>query len=120
MARGDRTMFVSVLFVAALVAGYFLREGFSTEYFMQKDAGMPLDAPAMGPYDTSMGGWMSSEHMPVGGLPQNQAQEQNKLMFLVGNKVDPGCCPAAFTTDSGCVCLSGADSDFMAHRGGNK
>jgi len=114
-----KTTLVVGLFIAAIVAGFMMRGGY-TEGFMQKDAGMPLSGPAMGPYDTSMGGWMSSEHMPVGNLPQNQALEQNKLMFLVGNKTDSSCCPAAFTTDSGCVCLSGADSDLMAHRGGNK
>ena len=114
----SKTQMVLGALVFAVVLGVFTRMG--TEHFMQKDAGMPMDAPAMGPYDTTMGGWMSSEHMPVGGLPQNQALEQNKLMFLVGNKVDPGCCPAAFTTDSGCVCLTGADTDLMAHRGGNK
>jgi hypothetical protein len=86
---------------------------------MQKDAGMPLDGPAMGPYDTSPGGWMSSEHMPVGHTPQNKPID-GKLMFLVGNTVDPKCCPAAFTTDSGCVCLSKSDENLMATRGGNK
>lgn len=114
----DKTGIVLALFGAALLVGFMSHGGL--EHFMQKDAGMPLDGPAMGPYDTTMGGFMSSEHMPVGGLPQNQALEQNKLMFLVGNKVDSGCCPAAFTTDSGCVCLTGADTDLMARRGGNK
>ena len=109
---------VIIFFVLTIAVGLFMH--FGKEGFMQKDAGMPLDGPAMGPYDTSMGGWMSSEHMPVGGLPQNQALEQNKLMFLVGNKTDPSCCPSAFTTDSGCVCLSGGESDLMNHRGGNK
>jgi hypothetical protein len=104
-------------FVAALIVGFLASR---SEGFMQKDAGMPMDGPAMGPYDTSMGGWMSSEHMPVGGLPQNSFKEENKLMFLVGNETKPECCPAAFTTDSGCVCLTQADSDLMAHRGGNK
>jgi hypothetical protein len=117
MMKVDKTTLVLILFGAALVYGFFNR---GLEHFMQKDAGMPMEGPAMGPYDSTMGGWMSSEHMPVGSLPQNKALEQNKLMFLVGNKTDPSCCPAAFTSDSGCVCLSGADSDLMAHRGGNK
>jgi len=50
----------------------------------------------------------------------NEAMDSNKLMFLVGNKTDPSCCPSAFTTDSGCVCLSGKDKDVMLRRGGNK
>jgi len=116
MAVSKTTLAVGFL-VAALVIGMLSTQ---RDHFMQKDAGMPLDGPAMGPYDTSMGGWMSTEHMPVGGLPQNSFQEGNKLMFLVGNETKPECCPAAFTTDSGCVCLSQADSDLMARRGGNK
>ena len=116
MAVSKTTLALGFL-VAAVVIGMLAT---SREPFMQKDAGMPLDGPAMGPYDTSMGGWMSIEHMPVGGLPQNSFQEGNKLMFLVGNETKPECCPAAFTTDSGCVCLSQADSDLMARRGGNK
>lgn len=112
-----KTTLVVAFFVGALVLGFF---GTRSEGFMQKDAGMPLDGPGMGPYDTAMGGFMSSEHMPVGGMPQNSFQEGNKLMYLVGNTVDSSCCPAAFTTDSGCVCLSSSDKELMAHRGGNK
>jgi hypothetical protein len=115
MKVSKTTMVVAFLLGALLLGFLGTREG-----FMQKDAGMPMDGPAMGPYDSTMGGWMSSEHMPVGGLPQNSFKEDNKLMFLVGNETKPECCPAAFTTDSGCVCLTSADSDFMAHRGGNK
>jgi hypothetical protein len=108
-----------IIFVLALVVG-FMRYRRGLEGFMQKDAGMPLDGPAMGPYDTSMGGWMATEQMPVGNTPQNKSLEQNKLMFLVGNEVRKDCCPSAFTTDSGCVCLSQSDRDLMASRGGNK
>jgi hypothetical protein len=108
-------MFVVVVGLAFVYGLFMMREG-----FIQKDAGMPLTGPAMGPYDTSMGGWMSSEHMPVGNTPQNKALEGNKLMYLVGNTVDPKCCPSAFTTDSGCVCLSSSDESLMATRGGNK
>jgi hypothetical protein len=114
----DKTSIVLVLFVGALIVGFLSRGG--AEHFMQKEAGMPLNGPAMGPYDTSMGGWMTSEHMPVGSLPQSAAHEQNNLMFLVGNRTDPSCCPSAFTTDSGCVCLSESDSSLLSHRGGNK
>jgi hypothetical protein len=119
MARDmSKTALALGFFVLAIVIGVMSTR--SVEGFMQKDAGMPMDGPAMGPYDTSMGGWMSSEQMPVGGLPQNSFKEGNKLMFLVGNDVKPECCPAAFTTDSGCVCLTQSDSDLMARRGGNK
>jgi hypothetical protein len=114
-----KTVLALGFFAAALLIGFLgYRQGF--EGFMQKDAGMPLDGPAMGPYDTSMGGWMSSEVMPVGNTPQNRSLEQNNMMFLVGNQVSPKCCPSAFTTDSGCVCLTSSDKDLMGRRGGNK
>lgn len=115
MAQGSKSTLFAVIFGLALLVGVFgLREG-----FIQKDAGMPLDGPAMGPYDTGPGGWMSSEQMPVGHTPQNKPVD-GKLMYLVGNTVDPKCCPSAFTTDSGCVCLSKSDEQLMATRGGNK
>ena len=114
----SKSNFTLMLFGAVILMSFLGAS--QMEHFMQKDAGMPLDGPAMGPYDTAMGGWMSSEHMPVGGLPQNSFKEENNPMFLVGNKISPSCCPAAFTSDSGCVCLSESDKDFMASRGGNK
>jgi len=118
----NRTMLVFALFTAAVVAGLLMRANPPREYFMQKDAGMPLDSPGMGPYDQGSlaGGWAQTEPMPVGTQPVGQAMDENKLMFLVGNKTDHSCCPAAFTTDSGCVCLSGKDTDLMNRRGGNK
>jgi hypothetical protein len=119
MATTTKTALAFGFFVLALVMG-FISTRKPIETFMQKDAGMPLNGPAMGPYDTSMGGWMSSEHMPVGGLPQNSFKDDNNLMFLVGNTSKPECCPSGFTTDSGCICLTESDSDLMAHRGGNK
>lgn len=112
-------MLVFAFFAAAVAAGLLIRAN-PREHFMQKDAGMPLDSPGMGPYDQSSGGWMQTEPMPVGTHPVGQAMEQNKLMFMVDNKSDPSCCPSAFSTDSGCVCLAGKELDLMARRGGNK
>lgn len=105
------------IFVVVLVLAFFNTRVF--ERFAQKEAGMPLDAPGIGPYDNSTAGWMPSERMPVGSYPQNTALD-GSIMFLVGNEVDPTCCPAAFTSDNGCVCLSEADKDFMGTRGRNK
>ena len=51
--------------------------------------------------------------------PAGEVGPDNMIMFK-NNQCKPECCPAAFTTDSGCVCLTQADSDLMAHRGGNK
>ena len=129
----NKTSLVIAFLVAAILAGVFVKFGgvhapaaSSTENFMQKSVGAPLSGPGIGPYDSvsldgGISGWAASEPhsaAPVGGLP-SQAQD-GKLMFLVGNKVDPECCPAAVTTDTGCVCLSEQDKNFMGSRAGNR
>jgi hypothetical protein len=115
------------LFLAALVSGFLMKYNLTSlrEGFMQKEVGMPLNGPSMGPYDGSssgsLSGWSSSEPMPVGSLPQNVALEQNKLMFLANNKSSSSCCPGSgLSNDTGCLCLSESDKSLMNSRGGNK
>jgi hypothetical protein len=127
----DKTSLVIAFLVAAVLTGLFVQysgSGGPKETFMQKSVGAPLSGAAMGPYDSvsmdgGISGWASTEPhsaAPIGtaGLP-SQA-DSNSLMFLVGNKVDPSCCPAAFNTDSGCVCLTEGDRGLMASRAGNR
>lgn len=125
----SKTSLVFAFFVAALLAGLFARSNMtpipSREGFAQKETGMPLNTSGMGPYDgVSIGGgvsgWSANEGVSVeGGLP-SQAKEGNQLMLMVGNKVDNSCCPSAFNTDTGCVCLTQGDKNLFAHRGGNR
>lgn len=130
----SKTNLVIAFLVAALLAGVFVRFNLlgsvmpSTEHFMQKPVGAPLNAGGIGPYDqVSIGdgisGWAANEPVPslkgASPLPSGAAKD-NELMYLVGNKVDADCCPSAFTTDTGCVCLSEQQQDFMASRGGNR
>jgi hypothetical protein len=129
----DKTSLVLAFFVAALLAGLFMHFGKQSgpsparENFMQQQVGAPVSGPGMGPYDAvSMGpisGWASTEPhsaapIVAGGLPS--LADDNKLMLLVGNKTDPSCCPSAFNTDTGCVCLTDSDRSLMASRGGNR
>jgi hypothetical protein len=131
----NKTSLVIAFLVAAILAGMFVQFGAagspapsSKEHFMQKSVGAPLSGPGIGPYDSvsldgGISGWAASEPhsaAPVGGGLPSQADDSNKLMFLVGNKVNPECCPAAFTTDTGCVCLSEQDKNFMGSRAGNR
>lgn len=129
----NKTNLVLAFFVAALLAGLFIQFGgvsvpiaSSKETFMQQQVGMPLSGPGMGPYDSvsidgGISGWSATEASPiVGGAPAGTSSDENKLMYLVGNKVDSGCCPSAFTTDTGCVCLTESDRSFMGGRGGNR
>uniref|UniRef100_A0A6C0EQT4 Uncharacterized protein n=1 Tax=viral metagenome TaxID=1070528 RepID=A0A6C0EQT4_9ZZZZ len=130
----DKTTLVIAFFSAAILAGLFVQYGASAspapaskEHFMQKSIGAPTSGPGMGPYDSvsldgGISGWGATEPhsaAPIEGLLPSHAND-NKLMFLVGNKVDPSCCPAAFNTDTGCVCLTEENRDFMGSRAGNR
>lgn len=126
-----KTSLVYAFFIAAVLAGVFVRFNMSAvpvplrENFMQKEVGMPMNAGGMGPYDqVSIGGgvsgWSANEAVPVDSSLPSKPLEENSLMLLVGNKVDPSCCPSAFNTDTGCVCLTNGDKDLFAHRGGNR
>jgi hypothetical protein len=129
----NKTNLVIAFLVAAILAGLFANMGWSMpspaskETFMQKSVGAPTSGEGMGPYDgvsvDGVSGWQSTEPhsaAPVGasGLPSQS--DSNNLMFLVGNKVDSECCPAAFNTDSGCVCLTDDNKQLMASRAGNR
>lgn len=126
----EKTSLVLAFLIAAVLTGILLRMNIlksapapvvMKENFMQQPIGMPLNQGGMGPYDQVGGsGWAASEPAPMSGLLPGQASEGNQLMLLVGNKVDPECCPAAFNTDTGCVCLTQHDKDLFASRGGNR
>jgi len=128
----NKTALVLAFFIAAVLAGLFVRFGHkvvptSKESFMQQPVGQPLNAAGMGPYDqvnigNGVSGWAANEAAPIGGdsnLP-SQADDPNKLMFLVGNSVNTECCPSTFNTDTGCVCLTEQNKAQMASRGGNR
>jgi hypothetical protein len=128
----DKTSIVFAFLIAAVLTGLFLQYSSrgvmpsSAEHFMQKSVGAPASGSGIGPYDGvstgSISGWASTEPhsaAPVSGALPSQA-EDGKLMFLVGNKVDESCCPAAFNTDTGCVCLTEQNRNFMASRAGNR
>lgn len=122
----DKTSLVIAFFVAAVLAGVFVKyvmptiKPASKENFMQKEVGMPLNAGGMGPYDGAGLGSLSSEALPVGASPANSHDDPNKLMLLYDNEVSASCCPSAFVKDNGCVCLSDSEKKFMASRGGNR
>jgi len=126
----DKTTLIVAVFVAAILAGLFVQYGMGSpkpatkEDFMQQEAGMPLNAGGIGPYDgVSLGkssGWAATEALPVGTSPASTHIDSNKLMLLADNKVSSDCCPSAFNTDVGCVCLTETDKKLMASRGGNR
>jgi hypothetical protein len=127
----NKTALVFAFFLAAVLAGLFVRFNWQgvmpsgKETFMQQPAGMPLNAGGIGPYDQvniggGISGWASTEPSSGAAPLPSQSLDTNKLMFLVDNKVDNDCCPSAFNTDTGCVCLSDQQKSLMSSRGGNR
>lgn len=125
----DKTSFVLTFLLAALLVGLIVQfipktpAPSTKETFMQQEIGKPLNSSGMGPYDqsaSSASGWSSNEPMPVSQSPANNHDDPNKLMLMFGNTVSKDCCPSAFNTDTGCVCLTQQDRKLFASRGGNK
>lgn len=122
-----KTLFVVALFVAVVVAGLIMKYSASAsvpaerETFMQKEIGAPSGGSRMGPYDgmsvQGASGWMPNEKVPEGSAPVGSSET---LGFLLNPKTSTSCCPSAFNTDMGCVCLSDSDKQLMASRGGNR
>lgn len=120
-----KTLFVLALFLAVLVSGFVMHYSSSApaerETFMQKEIGAPSGGTSMGPYDSlsvpGASGWLPNEKIPSGSSPVGAS---GLLSFLQDPKTDTSCCPSAFNTDTGCVCLSDSDKKQMASRGGNR
>ena len=132
-----KTTVVFALFLAALLAGLFLRyfSGASPvkrgedsddgkERFFQRERGMPLDMqPTTGP--TEVAGYsgvpplLGSEPKPVPERPYDMAND-NELFQFEGNRMSADCCPSPFSGDRGCVCLTDKQLAMFASRGGNR
>lgn len=138
-----KTATVVALFVAALLAGLFLRYLSATahpikrsekeddsdsegerEHFAQREVGMPLD---MQPVAGSVGvaGYngtpplLGSEPKPLSEKPYEMANDTELFQFE-GNKMSADCCPSPFSGDRGCVCLTDKQVAEFASRGGNR
>jgi hypothetical protein len=129
----QKTTIVLILFLAALLAGFFARgmtpspakaseEGEAKETFMQRERGMPLDmqpvagAP-VGAYGPSP--LLGSEPKPVPERPYEMANDQELFQFE-GNRISADCCPSPFSSDTGCVCLTDQQKRDFGNRFGNR
>ena len=130
-----KTTLVLVLFVAALLAGLFVRysqmaspiqrsEEEVKETFMQREVGMPLDMQSV---EGSVGvsGYngtpplLGSEPKPVSDKPYEMANDSELFQFA-DNKMSADCCPSPFSGDRGCICLTDKQAAEFASRGGNR
>ena len=137
----NRTTTVLLFFVAAILAGLFLRtqenmgcgvrnvsvemmENSTKEKFMQREVGMPLDMQSV-EGATGVAGYsgtpplLGSEPKPLSEKPYDMAND-NELYQFEGNTMGPECCPSPFSGDRGCICLTESQKSEFASRGGNK
>lgn len=136
-----KTTVVFTLFLAALLAGVFVRYFSKTspvkttadsdsesedgkERFFQRELGMPLDMQQVaGP--SGVAGYsgtpplLGSEPKPVPERPYDMANDQALFQFE-GNRMSADCCPSPFSGDKGCVCLTDKQIAMFASRGGNR
>ncbi len=131
-----RTVAVIILFIAALLAGVYMKyystpapakasqEGSDEgkEKFSQRQVGMPLDMQASGGVTgyAAASPILGSEPKPTPDVPYDMAGDVTLEGALQTNKVGPECCPSPFSTDLGCVCLTQKDIDLFRSRGGNR
>jgi hypothetical protein len=117
-----------LLCLANLLAMYGFgsrHEGFAS-YFLE-NAG-DLKAGPIGPYDQvrlSSGNGVSKyranrPNEPLeGNYPAFNLGPDNLFMFK-DNAAKPECCGSTFSTDTGCVCTTPAQRNFLNTRGGNR
>jgi hypothetical protein len=117
------TLAVTLFFVAAVLAGLFVRT-MGLEGFAQKEVGMPLEmqrvegAVGVSGFDGTPP-LLGSEPKPISEKPYEMADD-TKLFSLGNNRMSADCCPSPFSGDRGCVCLTDADVSLFASRGGNR
>jgi hypothetical protein len=121
-----RTLAVLAFFVAAVLAGLFVNYSVAAlppatkETFMQRERGMPLDMVASGVQGAEAASpILGSTPRPISEKPYEIANETEMFQFS-GNKMGADCCPSPFSGDLGCICLTDAQKQTFASRGGNR
>jgi hypothetical protein len=75
--------------------------------------------------------WLNAQHAQdkkggynklEGNVAPNPSELINsgKLDILAQNKFDPKCCPATYTSSTGCACISPEQMKYLSTRGGNR
>jgi len=133
-----KTTVVLVLFLAAVLAGVFVRYASTSaikktedsdsegekEGFAQREVGMPLDMQTV-TGSVGVSGYngtpplLGSEPKAVPERPYDMAND-NELFQFESNKMSADCCPSPFSGDRGCVCLTDKQISEFASRGGNR
>jgi len=119
-----------LLLVANIVMVYSMTarvssEGFAS-YFLENAGGAKDTYSPMGPFDNvklSTGNDVStwrytSPNEPLMG-PEVQLGPDNLFIFR-NNQAKPSCCSASYSADTGCVCTTPQQRNFINMRGGNR
>lgn len=131
-----KTAVVIAFFLAALLAGLFVRffmvpapvksedSDDEREHFAQREVGMPLDMQAV-EGAVGVAGYsgtpplLGSEPKPVPERPYDMANDSELFQFA-SNKMGADCCPSPFSGDLGCVCLTDKQIAEFGSRAGNR
>jgi len=92
-----------------------IREGFAAGTQM---VGAALDYSMGGGSSDNSNSWYSSFEGNTQGL--EPPLSEGELDIFADNKSDPSCCPATYTTSTGCVCATPEQMKYLNQRGGNR
>jgi hypothetical protein len=113
-----RTPVVVAFFVAAFLVGLYVVYNQTTESFsVAQSIGMPMDMQATGVYASSP--ILGTEPKPLSDKPYDMTGDDQLFMFD-NNRIYTDCCPSAFVSDLGCICMTDDQVKQFASRGGNK
>lgn len=119
-----------LLLVANIVMVYsmsvrFNSEGF-TSYFLENAGGARNEYKPIGPFDDakiSSGNSVSSWRYTAPDEPLLGPEFKpgpDSLFIFRNNESKPECCPASYSSDTGCVCSTPQQRNYINMRGGNR
>lgn len=119
-----------LLLVANIVMVYSMSvrvgsEGFSN-HFLENAGGAKDSYQAMGPFDNvkvSTGNPVSTWHYTAPDEPLRGPAFQpgpDSLFIFRNNQSKPECCSSSYSSDTGCVCTSPQQRNYINMRGGNR
>lgn len=100
-------------------------EGFSN-YFLENAGGAKNQYQPMGPFDdvtVSTGNDVSTWRYTAPDEPLLGPAFKlgpDSLFIFENNQAKPGCCSASYSSDTGCVCTTPQQRNFINMRGGNR
>ena len=114
-------LIASIVMVLSRPEGFAAKEGFMG-YFLENAGASGMGAykfEPIGPFDNVKASLATT--MPQ--LPLKGAAFQpgpDSLFMFKNNQVKPECCASSYSSDTGCVCTTSDQRNFINMRGGNR